>query len=91
MDGKSAPAATGARLREVRAFADGVGMTKAAVLARSGLVKDAHALGLSVTVWTFRADSTGKFKSVREEMAYFLRDLKVDAVFTDNPDQFPRE
>ena len=33
---------------------------------------------------------TGKFESVRKEMAYFLRDLGY-AVFTDNPDQFPRD
>ena len=27
--------------------------------------------------------------TVRDEMRYFLFDLAVDAVFTDNPDQFP--
>ena len=79
------------QLREVKGFADGVGPSKNIVLARPGLVGDAHALGLSVTVWTFRAGQTGRFKEVRSEMAHFLRDLKVDAVFTDNPDQFPRD
>ena len=79
------------RLKRVKEFADGVGPSKEAVLCRPGLVKDAHDLGLSVTVWTFRAGQTGRFKGVREEMAYFLRNLKVDAVFTDNPEQFPRE
>ncbi len=79
------------RLKAIKEFADGVGPNKALVLGRPGLVKDAHALGLSVTVWTFREGQTGKFKGVREEMAHFLRDLKVDAVFTDNPDLFPRE
>jgi glycerophosphoryl diester phosphodiesterase len=79
-----------ARLKDVRKFADGIGPGKAAVLARPGLVKDAHDLGLSVTVWTFRAGQTGKFPDVRAEMAHFLRELKVDAIFTDNPDQFPR-
>lgn len=79
------------RLRQIKGFADGIGPSKALVLARPGLVKDAHALGLSVTVWTFRAGKTGKFKGVREEMAYFLRELKVDAVFTDNPDRFPKD
>ena len=83
--------ATAEALKKVKEFADGVGPTKALVLARPGLVKDAHALGMSVTVWTFRSGQTGKFKSVREEMAYFLKELKVDAVFTDNPDQFPRD
>ena len=46
--------------------------------------------GLTVTPWTFRSSSTGTFGSVREEMAKFLYDYDVDAVFTDNPDQFPR-
>jgi hypothetical protein len=26
---------------------------------------------------------------LRDEMRYFLFDLRVDAMFTDNPDQFP--
>lgn len=83
--------ASAERLKEIKDFADGVAPNKALVLARPGLVKDAHALGMSVTVWTFRAGQTGKFKNVREEMAHFLREWKVDAVFTDNPDQFPRD
>jgi glycerophosphoryl diester phosphodiesterase len=78
-------------LKGVRAFADGIGPHKELVLARPALVEDAHALGLSVTAWTFRSGRTGKFESVRPEMAYFLRGLGVDAVFTDNPDQFPRD
>lgn len=82
---------TAEKLKGVKAFADGIAPNKAAVLARPGLVADAHALGMSVTVWTFRAGQTGKFASVKDEMRHFLRELKVDAVFTDNPDQFPRE
>lgn len=77
-------------LKAMKEYADGIAPTKALVLARPGLVADAHDLGMSVTVWTFRAGPTGKFKSVKEEMAHFLNELKVDAVFTDNPDQFPR-
>ena len=46
--------------------------------------------GLTVTLWTFRASNPAPFPSVREEMAKFLYDYGVDAVFTDNPDQFPR-
>jgi glycerophosphoryl diester phosphodiesterase len=79
------------RLKEVKEFADGIGPNKAVVLARPEVVKEAHALGMSVTVWTFSAGKTGKFKSVRDEMAYFLYELRVDALFTDNPDQFPRK
>lgn len=82
--------ATADGLEKVKAFADGVGPAKAVVLARPGFVADAHALGLSVTVWTFRSGQTGKFEDVRAEMRHFLIDLGVDAVFTDNPDKFPR-
>jgi glycerophosphoryl diester phosphodiesterase len=28
---------------------------------------------------------------VRDEMAHFLYDLGIDALFTNNPDQFPRQ
>ncbi|HEY1187836.1 MAG TPA: glycerophosphodiester phosphodiesterase family protein [Gemmata sp.] len=77
-------------LKAMKEFADGIAPTKALVLGRPVLVADAHDVGMSVTVWTFRSGQTGKFKSVKDEMAHFLNDLKVDAVFTDNPDQFPR-
>ena len=60
------------------------------MLARPELVKDAHDLGMSVTVWTFRPEKDGK-TTPRDEMRHFLRDLKVDDVFTDTPDQFPRD
>jgi glycerophosphoryl diester phosphodiesterase len=78
-------------LRALRQFADGVAPNKADVLARPAMVQDAHDLGMSVTVWTFRTGGNGKFSSARDEMSHFLNDLRVDALFTDNPDQFPRE
>lgn len=78
-------------LAKVRTFADGVAPNKSVVLNRPQLVADAHALGMSVTIWTCREGSTGKFQNVKEEMAHFRNDLKVDAIFTDNPDQFPRK
>jgi glycerophosphoryl diester phosphodiesterase len=79
------------RLAAVREFADGIAPNKADVLARPEMVKDAHGLGMSVTVWTFRSEKNGRFSNVRDEMNYFLRELNVDALFTDNPDQFPRD
>jgi glycerophosphoryl diester phosphodiesterase len=79
------------RLAAVKEFADGIAPNKADVLARPAMVKEAHDLGMSVTVWTFRAEKNGKFANVRDEMSYFLRELGVDALFTDNPDQFPRD
>ena len=78
-------------LKTFKQFADGIAPSKAAVLARPEMVADAHALGMSVTVWTFRAGQTDQFQSVTKEMSHFLREWKVDAVFTDNPDQFPIE
>ena len=74
---------------EAKKFASGIGPAKA--LLDKDVVTQAHALGLSVTPYTFRSTNTGRFKSVREEMSYYLYDLGVDALFTDNPDQFPRE
>lgn len=91
IDSPKSEDATAEGLKKVRAFTDGVGPGKAVVLARPGLVADAHALGLSVTVWTFRSGKTGDFPDVRAEMRHFLSELKVDAVITDNPDRFPRE
>jgi glycerophosphoryl diester phosphodiesterase len=75
-------------LANVKKFASGIGPAKA--LVDRELVIRAHTLGLSVTSYTFRSNNTGRFKSVREEMSYYLYNLCVDALFTDNPDQFPR-
>jgi glycerophosphoryl diester phosphodiesterase len=79
---------TASGLAEAKQFASGIGPAKA--LIDKDLVMEAHALGLSVTPWTFRVSNTGHFKNVREEMSYYLYSLGVDAVFTDNPDLFPR-
>jgi glycerophosphoryl diester phosphodiesterase len=79
---------TTAGLAEVKKFATGIGPAKA--LVDKSVVMQAHALGLSVTPYTFRSSNTGRFKTVREEMRYYLYSLGVDALFTDNPDLFPR-
>ena len=78
------------KVRAIAAWATGLGPNKAIVAARPEMVQWAHAAGLTVTPWTFRSSNTGTFASVRDEMAKFLYDYGVDAVFTDNPDQFPR-
>lgn len=75
----------------VAEFATGIGPGKAMIEGRPDLVRWAHEAGLRVTPWTFRASEPGRFGSVRAEMAYYLSALDVDAVITDNPDQFPRE
>ena len=54
------------------------------------MVARAHKAGLTVTSWTFRAAETTAFPTVRDEMSHFLYELGIDALFTNNPDQFPR-
>lgn len=80
---------TPAGLTETKQFATGIGPAKA--LLDKEVVTRAHGLGLSVTPYTFRLKDIGRFKTLREEMSYYLYDLGVDALFTDNPDLFPRE
>ena len=78
------------KVKAIAAWATGIAPNKAVVAARPEIVSWAHAAGLTVTLWTFRASSPGGFATVREEMEKFLYGYGVDAVFTDNPDQFPR-
>ena len=76
------------KLQEIRTWATGIAPNKVIVDKRPALVTEAHAAKLTVTLWTFRSKDT-TFPSVRDEMKKFL-DYGVDAVFTDNPDMFPR-
>ena len=78
------------RIGAVAEFATGIGPGKAIVEAQPQIVPWAHEAGLHVTPWTFRATAPGRFGNVRAEMAHYLYTLDVDAVITDNPDQFPR-
>jgi glycerophosphoryl diester phosphodiesterase len=84
---------TAAGLAEIARFATGIGPAKALLDGRPEIVKAAHAAGLTVTPYTFTtraASGSGRFESVSDEMRYYLSDLDVDALFTDNPDRFPR-
>jgi glycerophosphoryl diester phosphodiesterase len=80
-----------AKVAEVAKWATGIGPNKGIVSARPEVVQWAHAAGLTVTPWTFRAADAGMFPAVRDEMTKFLYEYGVDAVFTDNPDLFPRK
>ena len=82
---------TDARLRDIKSFATGIGPAKALLEAQPDVVTRAHAAGLTVTAYTFRTTSHGRFPTVRDEMSHFLYTLGIDALFTDNPDQFPRK
>ena len=79
-----------ANLKDLATFATGIGPEKKVIAAHPDLVARAHALGLTVTAWTFRADEKTAYPSVQDEMAHFLYTLGIDALFTNNPDQFPR-
>ena len=84
---------TAASLKAWKGIVQGFGPTKTIVLRNPDFVKWAHAEGMSVTPYTFRQSDTGKagYKDVGDEMAHYLYKLDVDALFTDNPDKFPRK
>ena len=97
---------TPAGLRDVATYADGLGAHKDLVLPRnaagattgpSSLVRDAHAAGLVVHVWTVRdenqfmatnfrrgTDPNAKGDSIAESKAFL--DAGVDGIFSDQPD-----
>ncbi len=82
---------TEARIKELATFATGIAPEKFVIARHPEMVARAHAAGLTVTSWTFRADDKEmKYPSVKEEMSHFLYELGIDALFTNNPDQFPR-
>ncbi len=82
---------TEARIRELAKFATGIAPEKVVIARHPEMVARAHAAGLTVTSWTFSATEKTSFASVRDEMSHFLYTLGIDALFTNNPDQFPRK
>lgn len=81
---------TEARLKDIKAFATGIGPEKRLIAAHPDVVASAHAAGLTVTAWTFASKGLTGFPTVKAEMGHFLNDLGIDALFTNDPDQFPR-
>jgi glycerophosphoryl diester phosphodiesterase len=88
---------TPAGLTEIAAYARGIGpwlhhlvlgKDKAGKLNISSLARDAHALGLLVHPYTFRADEfPDVFASFDEMLRTFFFEIQVDGVFTDFPDR----
>lgn len=84
-------------LRRVRRYADGIGAAKELIIAdapdgpvpvASSLVRDAHAAGLLVHIWTIRSDAPFLPAMWRSDQAAELRAFRaagVDGVFTDFP------
>jgi glycerophosphoryl diester phosphodiesterase len=81
---------TEVRLRELAKFATGIAPEKVVIARHPEMVARAHAAHLTVTSWTFRGDEKTSYPTVRDEMSHFLYALGIDALFTNNPDQFPR-
>ena len=84
---------TADQVKAWKGIVQGLGPAKRIVFENPEFVKWAHAEGLTVTPYTFRASDVTKsgFRTVDEEMSHFLYRLDVDALFTDNPDRFPRK
>ena len=81
---------TDARLKALSKFAS-MAPEKWVIARHPEMVKASHALGMTVTSWTFKKDDDKMaFPTVRAEMEHFLYTLGIDALFTNNPDQFPR-
>jgi glycerophosphoryl diester phosphodiesterase len=81
---------TEAKVKGVATWATGLGPNKMVLEKQPQIVAWAHAAKMTVTPWTFRERDPAKFPALRDEMSRFLYTLDVDALFTDNPDQFPR-
>ncbi|MDP5277767.1 glycerophosphodiester phosphodiesterase [Sphingomonas sp. DG1-23] len=88
--------ATPAGLARIAEYATGIGPERAMLLPPATLVADAHAAGLKVHPWTFRAENFFLLPAYRiaggpaehgrlaEEIAYFIG-LGVDGLFSDYP------
>lgn len=76
--------------RALRGVADWIGVPKSSVIDAQGqpteLVRQAHAAGLKVAVWTFRRESVALcFETAQAELAAHCA-AGVDALFADYPD-----
>jgi glycerophosphoryl diester phosphodiesterase len=83
---------TADQVKAWKGVVQGFGPAKRIVFENPDFVRWAHAEGMTVTPYTFRASDATKsgFRTVDEEMSHFLYRLGVDALFTDNPDRFPQ-
>jgi glycerophosphoryl diester phosphodiesterase len=79
------------QIKAWKGIVQGFGPAKQIVEKNPDFVKSAHAEGITVTPYTVTSRQPfGSFSDVTAEMSHFLYDLGVDAIFTDNPDKFPR-
>jgi glycerophosphoryl diester phosphodiesterase len=80
----------GAMVATWKGVVSGFGPAKGVLTRHPAFVRLAHEAGLTVTPYTFRSASTPGYPTVEAEMRHFLYTLDADALFTDNPDRFPR-
>ena len=74
-------------LKEIAAYADGVGPYKMYIEANLQLVQWAHDEGLQVHTWTMRADSLpAKYQNFTQELNQFYFVYGVDGLFIDFTD-----
>ena len=75
-------------LRDIATFAQGIGPSKILIEADPTVVERAHAAGLEVHPYTFRADDVGEgYPDFEAELERFFDQLGVDGLFTDFPDR----
>lgn len=80
------------KVKAWKGIVQGLGPAKQIVLKNPDFVTWAHAEGMTVTPYTITTrDLKSGFADVTAEMNHYLYTLGVDAVFTDNPDKFPRK
>jgi glycerophosphoryl diester phosphodiesterase len=78
-----------AGLAAIARIATGLSPEKAAFGTHAAHLRQARAMGLHVTPWTFRSSLLRGHAGVRAEMAHYIDTYQVDGVITDNPDQVP--
>ncbi len=88
-NGNGGSALSDASLDEIAKYASGIGPDKGLIEKDPTVVERAHARGLKVHPYTFRADQHNKAKygSFEEEVAEFIGAYGVDGFFTDHPDR----
>jgi len=77
-------------LARIRMFASGISPEKVTLETHSAGWREARALKLAITPWTFRASTVKGYSTVTAEMSHYLSAGGVDGVITDNPDLVPR-
>jgi glycerophosphoryl diester phosphodiesterase len=74
-------------LQEYAKFADGIGPFKGLLVGKdgksTGVIEQAHELGMDVHPWAFRSDQLPEFFTSPQAEFDFFFDLGVDGVFTD--------